>query len=909
MEREFAGQDRYDTGIRLAKNFGTSKGGLGAVPTAFVASGGSLVDSISVAGLAGYADAPILLTTSGGLHRNVADFVEDYDVRTVYVLGGSAAVSDEAVTAIEALDAKPSVTRIAGDDRYATAAAIAAKIDAESSWCGTDAVSAVLINGSSEALAFGVAVQTVAYRLQLPVLMTAADELPDATAEYITANDVEHVQIVGGTGTVSAGVASALTTLGVDTVDRVDGDSAAEVSVALANMANNGCGDDLAPVSVNRAALVRGNPDGVVAAPVLASSLANGELVTPLIVGDTLPASVRDYLAATPKVVAGAKLALGIVAVGGTAAVSEATMDAAVEAAASAGALSVSIGAMDDTNNDKKTDADDPVRPGTMFSLYFSDDVEGTDAELLAKVRDIVEVNGVVARVSAASTESGDGVCTPRRVDVTLAKALANGDTISIASSAHTFGTDDDQRRLAAVASERVVAAPADTARPTVKIIGIANEEAFQIRVSDDRGIAASTAIESGDLVFNSGRGAATRGTITPPSSLVDTDDNPVKAATWTVAVARDAGAGGTGVEANVLVAGDRLRLNSGAVVDTSANVNAAAAGRAIAEQASPRAVSVLMSSPLHSAQTRWSVPTAFFPSDTPGDHEIFISAKASGDAAGAAGNAWSMVFDTPSTYSAAKDADIDVRVDTKGKTVTVRFNNGPVTVASLLAALTANADFDARFSANTGCDAVATTRLEPSTAADDRDSVAGFVDAAGDTSTTGIGMTQFAVEVRFSGYIATVSADELLADILARTVARNRANEAADSVTELRTLLGIASVGNALSIVGSAPGTTVRYEMTTASTAYMPQARDLVDIAAGHTGAAAITADAAAGNAAHPAITAVPAVATGYAPDAPTRLNATTINNTGAQDRVDEDKNGASQPRITVSASVKARN
>ena len=492
-------------------------------------------------------------------------------------------------------------------------------------------------------------------------------------------------------------------------------------------------------------------------------------------------------------------------------------MDAAVEAAASAGALSVSIGAMTDTNDDKKIDADDPVRPGTMFSLYFSDDVGGTAAELLEKVRDIVEVNGVVARVSAASTESGAGVCTPRRVDVTLAKALANGDTISVASSAHTFGTDDDQRRIAAVASERVVAAPADTARPTVTIIGIANEEAFQIRVSDDRGLDASTAIEAGDLVFNSGRGTATLGAIAAPSSLVDGDGDPVKAATWTVAVARDAGAGGTGVEANVLVAGDRLRLSSGAVVDTSENVNAAAAGRAIAEQASPRAVSVLMSSPLHSAQTRWSVPTAFFPADTPGDNEIFISAKASGDAAGAAGNAWSMVFDTPSTYSAAKDADIDVRVDTKGKTVTVRFDNGPVTVASLLAALSANADFDERFSANTGCDAVATTPLEPSTAADDRDGLAGFVDAEGATATAGIGMTQFAVEVRFSGYIATVSADELLTDILARTVARNRANEAANTVTELRTLLGIASVGDASSIVGRAPGTTVRYEMTTA--------------------------------------------------------------------------------------------
>ena len=125
--REFAGQDRYDTALRLAKNFATSKGGLGAVPTAFVASGETLVDSISVAGLAGYVDAPILLTRTGSLHGGVADFIEDYGVSTVYVLGGSAAVADSVVTAIEGLQSKPKVDRIAGHNRYATAAAIASE--------------------------------------------------------------------------------------------------------------------------------------------------------------------------------------------------------------------------------------------------------------------------------------------------------------------------------------------------------------------------------------------------------------------------------------------------------------------------------------------------------------------------------------------------------------------------------------------------------------------------------------------------------------------------------------------------------------------------------------------------------------------------------------------------------------
>ena len=267
--REFAGQDRYDTALRLAKNFATAKGGLGAVPTAFVASGETLIDSISVAGLAGYVDAPILLTSTASLHGGVADFIEDYGVSTVYVLGGPAAVADSVVAAIEGLTSKPMVTRVAGDDRYATAAAIASKIETDSTWCGTDAVSAVLINGASDMLGYGVAAQTVAYRLQLPVLMTAADVLPDATVDYIDDHDVEHVQIVGGTDAVSADVAAALTTLGVDTVTRegTGGDSAAEVSVMLAKLGADGCSDDLAPVSAERVALVRANPDGVVGAP------------------------------------------------------------------------------------------------------------------------------------------------------------------------------------------------------------------------------------------------------------------------------------------------------------------------------------------------------------------------------------------------------------------------------------------------------------------------------------------------------------------------------------------------------------------------------------------------------------------------------------------------------------------
>ena len=902
--REFAGQDRYDTALRLAKNFATAKGGLGTVPSAFVASGESLVDSISVAGLAGYVDAPILLTPTDSLHGGVADFIEDYGVSTVYVLGGPAAVSDATVTAIEGLSASPTATRIAGDDRYATAAAIGAMIDAESSWCGTNAVSAVLINGSSDAMAFGVAVQTIAYRLQLPVLMTATDELPDATAEYITANDVEHVQIVGGTGTVSADVASALTTLGVDTVTRVPGDTASAVSVALAQMAVNGCGDALGLVSSDRVALVRGNPDGVVAAPILASSLAGGFLVPPLVVGDTLPASVSDYLAATPKAIGANKLNLGIVAIGGTAAVSESTMSAALTAAASSGALAAQIGASGDTNLDGAINADDPVRPdttttvlvdtatpsnstGPTFTLYFSDDVEPD----VARLQDIIEINGVPAVVSNAVRSSTGGQCDSHRINITLGQPLRGGDTISIVSSNATFGTATDQRTVAPT-SATVQAAAADRGRPTISIVGIAGAETarqvFNVSFSDNSGsISGISELTDAEVTLVPGPGgeAATADATHTPGT-----------ATATVTINRD------------LVPGDRLVIAPGAVSDATGNVSAGTSGSAIRAQASPRISSVAMSNLKHSVHASWPIPSTVV-GGAAGVHAMAITAKGDDDAAGAAGNTWTMVFDRASTYSTAKPLDIDVRVDPKGQRVTVRFNNGPATatLGDLLAALSANADFDSRFSAGfSDCETgVARTPL----------GLVAFRNAS--VPSDGTGRTQFAIQVSFNAFVNTVDNDQLLTDVLAAAAVRTRPSAAeslADGITRIRTAPTNAAPGGGLSIVSdisadatdlpsvvdtTPPTRSIRYEFTTARVSNLPKARDLVETAAGH------DADAEfAGPPIVPAIAAVAAVATGYAEDA--NAPGTTANNDG-RDKVDENFNGSSQVRIGVSSSIKA--
>lgn len=130
-------------------------------------------------------------------------------------------------------------------------------------------------------------------------------------------------------------------------------------------------------------------------------------------------------------------------------------MDAALAAAVSSGALSVEIGAAVDTTGDGVESASDPVRPQRnnpsasppetpMFTLYFNDDVEFGDADalaaLLGEIRDIIEVNGVPAVVTAVARSTDGGTCDNRRIDVTLGQSLSNGDTISVAVSGHQRG-------------------------------------------------------------------------------------------------------------------------------------------------------------------------------------------------------------------------------------------------------------------------------------------------------------------------------------------------------------------------------------------------------------------------------------------------------------------------------------
>lgn len=188
-----AGRDRYLTAVKASrKHFDTAS-------TVVLVSGMSWPDALGASALAGAHDAPLLLTRKDALPPAVRAEIRRLGARNVLVVGGPAAVS-EAVA--RSLEASYSVTRIAGVDRYATAAAAAkAAMSADPESFDGD-VFLVSGRGFADALAVG----PIAYSQRIPVLLTAPGSLSAAAAGALDWLDAKAVHVVGGTAAVSRAV-------------------------------------------------------------------------------------------------------------------------------------------------------------------------------------------------------------------------------------------------------------------------------------------------------------------------------------------------------------------------------------------------------------------------------------------------------------------------------------------------------------------------------------------------------------------------------------------------------------------------------------------------------------------------------------------------------------------------------
>lgn len=183
------GEDRYETARLVAEELLTGGG------RAVIAYGEDFPDALAAAPYAARHGYPILLTLKEDLPQVTGEALEALDITETLVVGGEAVIGEEV------LENLPAPTRLAGADRYETAAEIIRQFDIREDKAyvaaGTDFADA--LSGS-----------VLAARERMPLILVRQASLPSAASQLIEERGFNHFVILGGGRAVSPAVKWAL---------------------------------------------------------------------------------------------------------------------------------------------------------------------------------------------------------------------------------------------------------------------------------------------------------------------------------------------------------------------------------------------------------------------------------------------------------------------------------------------------------------------------------------------------------------------------------------------------------------------------------------------------------------------------------------------------------------------------
>ncbi len=162
-----AGPDRYATAAAVSRR------SFAAADTVYVATGLNYPDALAAGPVAAANDAPILLVRTDSIPEETLSELDRLDPASIVVLGGTRAVSSGVETALRSRYPRTTLARIAGSDRYETAALISLGHFAP----GVAAAYLAVGSNFPDALTGGAA----AAHKSAPVLLTETAELPTPT--------------------------------------------------------------------------------------------------------------------------------------------------------------------------------------------------------------------------------------------------------------------------------------------------------------------------------------------------------------------------------------------------------------------------------------------------------------------------------------------------------------------------------------------------------------------------------------------------------------------------------------------------------------------------------------------------------------------------------------------------------
>ncbi|HUF05834.1 MAG TPA: PQQ-dependent sugar dehydrogenase [Candidatus Binatia bacterium] len=267
----YAGSDRYATAVAVSA--GTFPVG---TPVVHVATGATYPDALAGGAAAARDRGPVLLVTQNTIPSATAAELTRLKPNRIVVLGGTGAISSAVESQLGSF-APGGVTRAAGPDRFATAAAIARSFapGVPVTYIATgmdypDALAGVPAAGLEGG----------------PILLVTSTTIPASTAAELERLKPGRIVILGGTGVVSAQVATNLQQYTASGIVRRSGSDRYATAVAISRAT-------FAP-GVRQAFVATGvnYPDGLTGGP--AGAYVRGPLL--LVPGTSLPASVRDEL-------------------------------------------------------------------------------------------------------------------------------------------------------------------------------------------------------------------------------------------------------------------------------------------------------------------------------------------------------------------------------------------------------------------------------------------------------------------------------------------------------------------------------------------------------------------------------------------------------------------------------------
>jgi putative cell wall-binding protein len=204
--KRIGGEDRYQTAVLLAEVLAKTDGG--TAPTeAFLVTGASFADALSVGAVASQLKAPILLTDANSLNAVTAEYLKTSDIKTVSIVGGTGTVAAEVEDELRAIGVT-SIDRFGGVDRYDTAKLV---IDHAIATHGFTPTAIGIVSGADFPDAV-VAAADLGVRDGIVLLSEPASLSPYITALLTEPRDfpILSVELFGGTATLGERVESSV---------------------------------------------------------------------------------------------------------------------------------------------------------------------------------------------------------------------------------------------------------------------------------------------------------------------------------------------------------------------------------------------------------------------------------------------------------------------------------------------------------------------------------------------------------------------------------------------------------------------------------------------------------------------------------------------------------------------------